>query len=62
MVKAINAWGSQQPLLDLLGGTTDQFYRMEIFDFKGLKNKIYFNYPGAPAPALTDSSAFATCP
>ena len=24
-------------------------------------NKIYFNYPGPPAPAVTDTGAFATC-
>jgi len=25
-------------------------------------NKVYFNYPGPPAPAVTDVNAFATCP
>jgi hypothetical protein len=24
--------------------------------------KIFFNYPGPPAPAVTDVNAFATCP
>jgi hypothetical protein len=62
MVKAINACGLNSRYWIYSAATTDQFYRMEIFDFKGLKSKIYFNYPGAPAPALTDSSAFATCP
>jgi hypothetical protein len=42
--------------------TTDVFYRMEVFDYEEFENKVYFNYPGAPAPALTDSDAFATCP
>ena len=62
MVKAINACGLNNRYWIYSAATTDQFYRMEIFDFKGLRSKIYFNYPGAPAPALTDSSAFATCP
>jgi hypothetical protein len=62
MVKAINGCGLNSRYWIYSAATTDQFYRMEVFDFKGLKNKIYFNYPGSPAPALTDSSAFATCP
>jgi hypothetical protein len=62
MVKALNACALNNRYWIYSAATTDQFYRMEVFDFKGLKNKIYFNYPGAPAPALTDSSAFATCP
>ena len=28
----------------------------------GGRSKCYFNYPGPPAPAVTDESAFATCP
>ncbi len=42
--------------------TTDVFFRMEVFDQEAGRNKVYFNYAGAPAPAITDSSAFATCP
>ena len=42
--------------------TTDLYYRMEVLDGLRGVQKIYFNYPGAPAPAVTDSDAFATCP
>ncbi len=62
MTKAINGCSFNNRYWIYSAATTDQFYRMEVFDFKGLKSKIYFNYPGSPAPALTDSDAFATCP
>jgi hypothetical protein len=62
MVKAINGCGLNSRYWIYSAATTDQFYRMEVFDFQGLKSKIYFNYPGSPAPAVTDSDAFATCP
>ena len=42
--------------------TTNVFYRLEVFDVRAGVNKIYFNYPGPPAPAVTDTNAFATCP
>lgn len=65
LVKALN--GCPSPPLNnrywiYAASTTDVFYRMEVFDHQELENKVYFNYPGAPAPALTDSDAFATCP
>lgn len=65
LVKALN--GCPSPPLNnrywiYAASTTDVFYRMEVFDYQALENKVYFNYPGAPAPALTDSDAFATCP
>ncbi len=42
--------------------TTNVHYRLEVFDRTGGEQKIYFNYPGPPAPAVTGTSAFATCP
>jgi hypothetical protein len=42
--------------------TTNVFYRLEFLDVHGGANKIYFNYPGVPSPAVTDAAAFATCP
>ncbi|HSS75457.1 MAG TPA: LamG domain-containing protein [Thermoanaerobaculia bacterium] len=62
MVKAINACGLNNRYWIYSAATTDRFYRMEVFDTHALRNKIYFNYAGPPAPAVTDSSAFATCP
>jgi hypothetical protein len=67
-----SVWEIQIKLLDGCGltdtywvysaATTDLFYRLEVFDQLRGVQKVYFNYPGAPAPAVTDSSAFATCP
>ena len=42
--------------------TTNVFYRLTVTDVRGGASKIYFNYPGPPAPAVTDTEAFATCP
>ena len=36
--------------------------KVSVQDPKTNKVKVYFNYPGPPAPAVTDTSAFATCP
>lgn len=62
LVKALNACGLNNRYWIYAASTTDVFYRMEVFDYQAFENKIYFNYPGVPAPALTDSDAFATCP
>ncbi|HSG39560.1 MAG TPA: LamG domain-containing protein [Thermoanaerobaculia bacterium] len=62
LVKALNGCGINNRYWIYAASTTDVFYRMEVFDYQELENKVYFNYPGAPAPALTDSDAFATCP
>ncbi|MGH9442174.1 MAG: LamG domain-containing protein [Thermoanaerobaculia bacterium] len=42
--------------------TTNVFYRLDVLDVRAGVNKIYFNYSGPPAPAVTDTDAFATCP
>ncbi len=62
MVKAINACSLNNAYWIYTAATTDRFYRLEVFDTMRLRQKIYFNYAGPPAPAVTDSSAFATCP
>jgi hypothetical protein len=62
LVKAVNACGLNDRYWIFSAATTDVFYRMEVFDTVGFANKIYFNYLGTPAPAVTDSDAFATCP
>lgn len=41
--------------------TTNVFYRVDVLDVSTGTSKVYFNYPGPPAPAVTDTSAFATC-
>jgi hypothetical protein len=63
MVKAINACGFNNRYWIYSAATTDRFYRMEVLDVRAGVQKIYFNYAGPPAPAVTDSvDAFATCP
>jgi hypothetical protein len=42
--------------------TTNVFYRVNVLDVRAGVAKVYFNYPGPPAPAVTDTEAFATCP
>jgi hypothetical protein len=61
MVKVLNGCGLNSRYWVFFAATTNVFYRMEVLDSHGVQ-KIYFNYPGPPAPAVTDTSAFATCP
>jgi len=42
--------------------TTDQHYALWVTDTFTNTTRVYVNFVGAPAPAITDSSAFATCP
>lgn len=62
MVKALNGCGLNDRYWIFSAATTNVFYRMEVFDVLAGEQKIYFNYPGPPAPAVTDVNAFATCP
>jgi hypothetical protein len=62
MVKAINGCGLNARYWIFSAATTNVFYRLEAFDLDEGQQRIYFNYPGPPAPAVTDTSAFATCP
>lgn len=62
MVKALNGCGLNNRYWVFSAATTNVFYRMEVFDIRAGAQKIYFNYPGPPAPAVTDVNAFATCP
>jgi len=62
MVKSINGCGLNSRYWVFSAATTNVFYRLEAFDVQQGKQKIYFNYPGPPAPAVVDTGAFATCP
>ncbi len=62
MVKTVNACGFNNRYWAFSAATTNVFYRLEVLDVRGGANKIYFNYPGPPAPAVTDTAAFQTCP
>lgn len=61
LLKAIDACSFNNRIWIFFSATTDVFFRVRVHDKKG-EAKIYFNYPGPPAPAVTDSSAFAACP
>ncbi len=62
MVKTIDACGLNNRFWVFSAATTNVYYRMEVYDVRSGINRIYFNYPGPPAPAVTDTDAFATCP
>jgi hypothetical protein len=62
LVKAIDACVAPYNRYWIFSATTaGVFYRLEVLDLRG-EQKIYFNYPGPPPPAVTDFNAFATCP
>jgi hypothetical protein len=62
IVKAINGCGLNNRYWIFSAATTNVFYRLDVFDVVRGTQRIYFNYPGAPAPAVTDVDALATCP
>ena len=62
LVKGINGCGINHRNWVYSAATTDRFFRLTVLDVRAGTQKIYFNYPGPPAPAITDSDAFATCP
>jgi hypothetical protein len=62
MAKVLNGCGLNNRYWVFSAATTNVFYRMEVTDVKSGLSKIYFNYPGPPAPAVTDVNALATCP
>jgi hypothetical protein len=62
MVKTLDGCGLNNRYWVFSAATTNVFYRLEVLDVKTGTQKIYFNYPGPPAPAVTDTDALATCP
>jgi hypothetical protein len=62
MIKAINGCVVNDRFWIFNAGLTNLFFRIEALDVVGGAQKIYFNYPGPPAPAITDIDAFAICP
>jgi hypothetical protein len=62
LIKALNGCGLNNRYWIFSAATTNVFYRVEVLDVRAGVQKIYFNYPGPPAPAVTDVNAFATCP
>jgi hypothetical protein len=62
MVKVLNGCGLNNRWWVFSAATTNVFYRLEVTDVRSGETKIYFNYPGPPAPAVTDVDALAVCP
>jgi hypothetical protein len=62
MVKVLNGCPLNDRWWVFSAATTNVFYRLTVFDREGGAQKIFFNYPGPPAPAVTDTGAFNTCP
>jgi len=62
MVKVIDGCGLNNEWWVFSAATTNVFYQMNVTNVQSGETKIYFNYPGPPAPAVTDVTAFATCP
>lgn len=62
LVKALDGCGVNNRYWVFSAATTNVFYRMDVADVKTGRQQIYFNYPGPPAPAVTDTSSFLTCP
>jgi hypothetical protein len=61
MVKVINGCALNNQWWVFSAATTNVFYQMNVTDVQSGQTKIYFNYPGPPAPAVTDVAAFP-CP
>jgi hypothetical protein len=62
MLKVLNGCGITHHWWVFNAGLTNVFFRLQVTDVMTAKSKIYFNYPGPPAPAITDTTAFAICP
>jgi hypothetical protein len=62
MVKTVDGCALNSHHWLFTAATTNVSYRLTVYDIRAGAQKIYFNYPGPPAPAVTDVNAFATCP
>jgi hypothetical protein len=61
VVKAIDGCVLNRRWWIFSAAMTNVFYRLEVHDLADGAGRIYFNYPGPPAPAVTDTVAL-TCP
>jgi hypothetical protein len=61
MAKVIDGCGLNHSWWLFSAATTNVYYQMNVTDVQSGQPKIFFNYPGPPAPAVTDTSAFP-CP
>jgi hypothetical protein len=62
ITKVLDACGLNQRYWLFAAATTDVEYTITVTDSKTNTTKTYFHAVGSPAPAITDTGAFATCP
>lgn len=62
LIKSVDGCSLNDRYWIFFSATTDVFFRVTVLDVTHGVQKIYFNYPGVPSAAITDTSAFATCP
>jgi Concanavalin A-like lectin/glucanases superfamily len=62
MLKVLNGCSITHHWWVFNAGLTNVFFRLEVTDVQTGRTKIYFNYPGPPAPAIADTLAFDICP
>jgi Concanavalin A-like lectin/glucanases superfamily len=62
LIKELNGCGLNSRRWIFSAATTDVHYRLNVLDVPRGVSKVYFNYQGISAPAVTDTAAFATCP
>jgi len=62
LLNVLNACSLNNTYWVFSAATTDVEYTIYVTDTANGKTKTYFHAGGSPAPAITDTSAFATCP
>ena len=63
LLKVLNACNSTQPRFWVFAAaTTNVEYTLTVTDTQEQVARSYFKPQGPPAPAITDTNAFATCP
>lgn len=61
MIKLLDACSFNDRFWVFLAATTNQQYRIEVRDMVTGAERVYEHPGGPPAPAVTDTNAFATC-
>ncbi len=62
LVKELNGCGLNSRRWIFSAATTNVHYRLNVYDVTHGVAKVYFNYQGISAPAVTDTDALAVCP
>lgn len=62
LMKVLNACGLNNRIWVFSAATTNVEFHLKVVDTKTGTVKTYDTVAGPPAPAITDTSAFATCP